>query len=164
MDASSTAEQVGTKEQRAHLPWLDQGAARGGHRTAPQQVDEFAQKDRGQSDWPDPDPGRQPVPLLLDGGPSSIEHDEDEDEQHHDRTGVDDDFEGCREGSAENIEDDRHCQERDDEAEQRMHHVEVDNHQRGGNNGNSRSYVEGDRHGVLKRFSLSCRFSTCGSE
>src|SRR6185437_4207659 len=64
----------------------------------------------------------------------------------------------------ENIEDDCHRQERDDEAEQRMHHVHVDNHQRGGNNGNSRSYVEGDRHGVLKRLSFPRRLRACGSE
>ena len=104
------------------------------------------------------------MPLLLDGGPSGIEHDENEDEQHHDRAGVDDDFESRREGSAENIEDDRHREERDDEAEQRVHHVQVDNHQRGGNDGNGRSYVEGDRHGVLKGLSFSCRVSAHGSE
>ena len=62
---------------------------------APQQVEQFAQENADNPIGPTQIAGRQPAPLLLDGGPSEIEH-TDEDEEHHDRAGVDDDFERRR--------------------------------------------------------------------
>ena len=83
--------------------------------------DQLDEEHERQHERADPGARRQPTALLLDGPRSEIEQHHDEDEEHHDRAGVDDDFERGDEGRAEREKHQRDGQQRDDEIQQPVH-------------------------------------------
>ena len=93
------------------------------------QLDE---QDRCEHDRPDPGRAAEPFALLRDRAVAEVQHHHDENEQHHDRAGVDDDLEYAGERRTEHEEHRGDRQQRHHEVEQRVHRVAAgDDHDRG---------------------------------
>ncbi len=83
-------------------------------------IDQLEQQHGSEDARDDPRPGTHPLPLLRLLLPPGIDQHHREEEQHHDRAGVDDHLESGDEGRAEDVEDQSQSQERHHQVEQRM--------------------------------------------
>src|SRR6266511_4277618 len=125
------AEQVRAEERDAHLFRLHGAGGRGGERTARDDERQLPDKDERENRRSDPRLRAQPLTLLLRRARPQVEQHDHEDEENHNRAGVDDHFQRGGEGRAQREEDHRHRQQRDDQIEQRVNRVQPRDHHHG---------------------------------
>ena len=104
--------------------------------------DKFHSQDSAQDRRSCPDPRGHELRFLLGMLSSQVQHHDHENEEDHDRTGIDNDLERCNKWCSKNEKDHGNRQERHDQVQERMDGVRSGDDQERSRNGNEGRYVK----------------------